>query len=146
MRSYSMDLRERVVAASLAGQRTAEVAERFSVSMAWVRHIKTQAKAGQSIAPGKPGGTHPPKVSPEHSVELLEWLRAEPGLTLEQLRARLAERFEVHMCVSGVHRMLQRLGWSLKKRHSTPKSKPARMSSSNGSNSSSKSVIATSSG
>jgi len=126
MRSYSMDLRERVVSACLAeGQSTSEAAARFAVSTAWVRQLKTQAKAGQSITPGKVGGHRKPKVSPEHSSELLGWLRAEPGLTLQQVQGRLAERFGVQMCVSGIHRMLERLDWSLKKSRSMPKNKTA---------------------
>jgi len=128
MRSYSMDLRERVVKACLMeGQSTSEAAARFAVSTAWVRQLKTQAKAGQSIAPGKVGGHRQPKVSPEHSVQLLTWLREQPGLTLEQLRVRLAEQLGVQMCLSGIYRTLKRLGWSLKKSRSMPKSKIALM-------------------
>lgn len=66
-RAYSMDLRKRVVAARDAGQKTAEVAQRFGVSPAWVRRLLQRRRQTGNIAArqGKPG--RKPKLAANQS-------------------------------------------------------------------------------
>ena len=47
MRAYSMDLRERVLLASDAGMKAADVAAKYRVSGSWVRLVK-QRRGGAS--------------------------------------------------------------------------------------------------
>ncbi len=60
MKAYSTDLRERVVAACDAGGATREqVAERFAVSVPWIRKLLRQQRETGSIAPRPRGGRAP---------------------------------------------------------------------------------------
>ena len=55
MRAFGMDLRVRIFDACQAGGTTAEVAEQFAVSTAFVRRLKQRHRENGSIGP-KPGG------------------------------------------------------------------------------------------
>ena len=54
MRAYSVDLRQRVLAACDGGMTTAEAAEAFSVSTAWVRRVKQRYREAGEVAPRRP--------------------------------------------------------------------------------------------
>jgi transposase len=58
-RAYSLDLRERVVAAVAAGASCRAVAKRFSVSVASVVKWSQRARATGSLAAAKVGGRRP---------------------------------------------------------------------------------------
>ena len=61
MKAYSTDLRERVVAACDAGDATREqIADRFSVSVAWIRKLIRQRRETGSIEPRPHGGGRAP--------------------------------------------------------------------------------------
>ncbi len=71
MAAYSMDLRERVVAACDEGFDTrAEVAERFSVSESWVRRLLQRRRETGSIAPKPRGGGKAPAFDGEAAGRL----------------------------------------------------------------------------
>ena len=59
MRAYSVDLRQRVLAACDDGMGTAEASETFAVSPAWVRRIKQRRRVGGELAPRARGRTGP---------------------------------------------------------------------------------------
>jgi putative transposase len=91
-KAYSMDLRERVVAAvEREGLSRRRAAARFgvsySVAIAWVRRFHETGSA----APGKIGGHRPRKIVGEHRDWLLQRCR-EKAFTLRGLAAELAER------------------------------------------------------
>ena len=72
MRAYSMDLRERVVAACDEGLDTrAEVAERFSVSESWVRRLLQRRRETGSMAPKRHGGGQRPAFEAQHAVRVV---------------------------------------------------------------------------
>jgi transposase len=108
MRAYSMDLRVRVLAACDDGAGTAEVAEAFSVSEAWVRRLKQRRAAGdiRPRLPARPG----PVLAP-HADRLLALVRETPGRTAGEYRDRLG----AGVSVVTVWRMLRRLGLTHKK-------------------------------
>jgi len=57
MKAYSIDLRERVVAACDAGDSTREqIAARFSVSVSWIRDLLKRRRQTGSIEPRPRGG------------------------------------------------------------------------------------------
>ena len=112
MRPYSTDLRERVVAACDAGDATREqIAERFSVSVAWIRRLLQRRRETGSIAPLPRGGGRAPAFNPEAARRLREAVRGDDDATLEEL-ARAAG---VACGPSAVHRALARLGITRKK-------------------------------
>lgn len=118
MKAYSVDLRERVLAACDDGMGTAEAAEAFAVSTAWVRRLKQRRRETGSIAPraGAPGPA--PTLAP-HADRLRELVRANPGLSAEEYRDRL----RVGVAAVTVWRALRRLGLTHKK---SPSGRPSR--------------------
>jgi transposase len=89
---YSIDLRERVVAAVLTGGLSRnQAAKQFGVGIStainWVRRVRETG----SVAPGQMGGHKPKAISGEHRLWLLQ--RTKDGdFTLRGLVAELAER------------------------------------------------------
>jgi transposase len=91
-RPYSIDLRERVVAAvERDGLSRNEAAARFGVAIStainWVRRVRETG----SVAPGRMGGRRPKAIGGEHRAWLLERTR-ERDFTLRGLVAELADR------------------------------------------------------
>ena len=91
VRPYSMDLRERLVAAVEAGESRRSAARRFGVSASiavkWLQRVQRTG----SVAPDRIGGYRRPALEGER-----EWMLAriaeKPDLTLRALAAELAER------------------------------------------------------
>lgn len=119
-RPYPQALRDRVLAACDDGMTTALVAKTFRVSPSWVRRIKQRRREHGQIAPKPMGGVTLVKIDLD---QLRELVRTEPDATLVELRDRLG----CGCCESAVCMALQRLGLSLKKKHSTPPSKTGLM-------------------
>ena len=88
---YSMDLRERVVAAVAGGMSRNRAAKQFGIGISTaINWVKRLDKTG-SVAPGKMGGHKPKAISGEHRLWLLR--RIEDGdFTLRGLVAELAAR------------------------------------------------------
>jgi putative transposase len=88
---YSMDLRERVVAAVKGGMSRNRAAKQFGVAVStainWVRRLTETG----SVAPGKMGGHKSKKIAGEHRLWLLRRI-TEQDFTLRGLVAELAER------------------------------------------------------
>ena len=112
MKAYSMDLRERVVAACDEGADTREeIAERFSVSVSWIRDLLRRRRETGSIAPRPRGGGRAPAFDEAASERLRRAVRDDDDATLEEL----AEAAGVSCCPSAVYRALRRLGITRKK-------------------------------
>jgi transposase len=90
-RPYSLDLRERVVAAVEKGLSRRQAAAQFGVGVStvitWVQRLRTTG----SIAPGQMGGHKPKAIAGEHRAWLLRRAK-ERDFTLRGLVAELAER------------------------------------------------------
>ena len=89
---YSVDLRERVVAAVETGgmscrQAAAQFGVGISTAVNWVRRLRETG----SVAPGQMGGHKPKSISGAHRAWLLERTK-EKDFTLRGLVAELAER------------------------------------------------------
>src|SRR5579859_2679656 len=90
-RPLSMDLRERVIAAVLAGESCRSVAARFGVAVSSVVKWSQRHCATGSVAPGKMGGHRKPILEP-HRAFIMERIRQTPHLTLHGLKDELAGR------------------------------------------------------
>jgi transposase len=117
MRAYSMDLRERVVAAVDRGTPRKEIVRTLGVSEPTIRRYLRLRRETGSLAP-KP----PPKrafsigQSVEHRRALWKQLEEHNDATLEQ-HCRLWEGKQgVKVSISTMSRAIGRLGWTLKKR------------------------------
>lgn len=122
MRAYSIDLRQRVVAACDAGDATREqIAARFSVSVVWIRKLLRRRRETGSIEPRPHGGGRAPAFDAEADRRLREAVRGDDDATL----AELACAADVACCPSAVHRALKRLGITRKKSRDGPPSRTA---------------------
>src|SRR4051812_21503017 len=120
MRPYSMDLRERVVAACDARDGTRQqIAARFSVSVSWIRDLLKRRRESGSIAPRPRGGGRALAFDGEAAGRLCDVVRADDDATLAELAAAAG----VACGPSAVHRALVRLGITRKK---SPGGRPSR--------------------
>jgi transposase len=89
---YSIDLRERVVAAVLnGGMSRNQAAKQFGVGISTaINWVKRQQETG-SVAPGQMGGHKPKAISGEHQVFVMQRIK-DGDFTLRGLVAELAER------------------------------------------------------
>ena len=110
MKAYSMDLRERVLADSDAGMPTAQVAEKYTVSPAWVRRLKQRRRECGQIAP-RHGSGRKRKLDDEQRSHLKRLVDQRPDATLQELRDQLG----AEVCLSTIWLALKSLGLTLKK-------------------------------
>lgn len=112
-RAYSLDLRERVVAAVASGLTCRAVASTFSVSVSSVVKWSQRQRATGSPAPGKMGG-HRRYVLESERDWLLQRVEADANLTLHGVCRELADRGKAVSCDT-LWRFLRREGISFKK-------------------------------
>jgi transposase len=124
MDTISQDLRERVLRSIQEGETTSEIAERYSVSPAWVRRFHQRFRATGSIEPLVRKDTRVPKLQP-HQDRIRAMLEAQPDLTLDEIRRELA----LDVALSTIWLAIQNLGLTFKKKSSMPPSKNGPMSS-----------------
>jgi putative transposase len=110
---YSDDLRERVVAAVLAGEPTRSVAARFGIAVSSVVKWHQRYRATGAVAPGKMGGHRKPILEP-HRAFIVTAIADTPHLTVRGLQAMLAER-GVNVSHHAVWLFLRREGLRFKK-------------------------------
>jgi transposase len=110
---YSLDLRERVVAAVAGGESCRQVAKTFKVSVAsvvkWSQRFRASGSAAAKPMRGRPGLSLAP-----HRVWLLARLAAAPDVTLRALVIELGER-GVATSYGAVWRIVHAAGLSFKK-------------------------------
>ena len=116
MRAYSLDLRQKVVAAYERGEATIdEIASLFSVGPTFVKKMLRLHREGQDLSPRPRGGGHTPKLSDKH----LQMIRAEVArnndVTAEELRDLLKKRSGVEVSQPTISRVLARLNLPRKK-------------------------------
>src|SRR5947208_698191 len=91
MEAYSIDLRERVVAAHEDGGWTLqELADAYQVSLAWVKVLLRRWRKEGSVAPLPGGRGFPPKLDEAQIQALAAFLRAHPDATQEEMRNHLS--------------------------------------------------------
>lgn len=112
-RPLSNDLRERVVAAVLAGETCRAVAGRFGIAVSSVVKWSQRHRATGSVAPGKMGG-HRKRVLEQHRAFILEQIAQASHLTLHRLKDELAAH-GVNVSHNTVWLFLRREGLRFKK-------------------------------
>lgn len=112
---YSMDLRERVMAAIEGGMSTHQAAARFSIGIATAGAWARLKRATGEVTParqGKPKGS----VLDPHSDFIFDLIRSIPDMTLEEIAERLAEERGVRVVSTAVWKFLDRHDMTHKKR------------------------------
>ncbi len=128
MKAYSVDLRQRIVAAANRGMPRVEIATTFGVSLSTVQRLvarRRQNAQDDLIAQSPPGRRR--TLSPEHHAALWAQLEANADATIEQHTHLWNKTHEAAVSQWTIGRALRRLGWTRKKRRWVP---PSVMSSS----------------
>lgn len=124
VRPYSMDLRERVVAAVEAGESRRSAARRFgvseSVAVKWLQRV---ASTG-SVKPSKMGGYRRPALDGERDWILARFAE-QPDITLNALMLELRAR-GTRVSLYAVWSFFQREGLTVKKNAARRRAGPAR--------------------
>lgn len=127
MNTFSVDLRERILAAYDAGLGTRQqIAGQFMVSLGMVKKLLAQRKATGDIAP-RHGTGRPPKITADHRQRLEQLVKEQPDRTLTELRDALG----LDCTTPAIHYVLKSMGLSYKKRVSAPVSRIVPTSRSN---------------
>ena len=117
MKALSEDLRARVVEAREAGESIAEVAERFAVSVSSVKRLRRQIREQGQLNFRSPPG-RPARFQGDTLDSFAQQLREHNDWTLEQHRQAWQAATGVRVGVSTLHRVCQKLNWTLKKKPS----------------------------
>ena len=119
MATLSIDIRERILAAYDRGDCTREqVAERYDVSLGMVKKLLQQRRRTGDIAPRHRFSGRKPKITAKHQKRLQRLVDKHPDMTLQELRAAIG----VECSLPAIHYALRRMGLSLKKSRSIPRS------------------------
>ena len=120
MRTISLDLRERILAAYDAEADTrAAVARRFRVSLGLVKKLLQQRRRTADIAPRHRYSGRKPMIVAAHHHQLRTLLRRKNDLTLKELRGATG----LKCSLQAINVALGKLGLTYKKRRSVPVSK-----------------------
>ena len=112
-KTLSDDLRERVIAAVRGGASCREAARRFGISASSAVKWWQRWRERGTVAPDRRGKPPVRKLAP-HRALILATLEAQPDLTLEQLRRRLADE-GILVGYGSLWRLLDDEGISFKK-------------------------------
>lgn len=113
-KTLSEDLRKRIVIKREEGYSQAEVSQMFGVSSSSVyRFFRKYGESGD-VQPKKRGQPEGSKLDP-HKELICHWIGKEPGLTLEEITARLGTELELQVHHTTVMRVLAKWGYSYKK-------------------------------
>ena len=117
MRAYSMDLRERVLAAVDRGTPREEIVRTLGVSQPTIRRYLRLRRETGSVVP-KPPPKRPFSIgqSLEQRRALWKQLEEHDDATLERHCQLWERRQGVKVSISTMSRAIRRLGWTLKKR------------------------------
>jgi transposase len=117
MKAYSLDLRQRVVAAYEQGQSSiSEVAEQFRVSTYFVKKMLRQWRQTSDLAPRPHGGGKPASLSARQRQLLKRKVKAQGDISLAELQQALLEEESLSVHLSTISRALSSLGLPRKKR------------------------------
>jgi transposase len=114
VKTYSKDLRERIVAARAGGTSAAELARLLGISKRSVERYWKQQQTTGSIAPKQRGGYRRSRLA-EHEDSLRSWIEADKSITLEEMCRRLKEQVGVSIATTALWHRIDRLGLSYKK-------------------------------
>jgi transposase len=126
MKTLSLDLRERILAAYDAKDATREmVAARFRVSLGMVKKLLQQRRQLGEIGPLHHRAGRKPRILPAHREQLRRQLAVKPDLTLAELRTATG----LACTLPAIHYVLADTGLTFKKRLSGRPNRTGRTSS-----------------
>ena len=114
MKAYSLDLREKIVAAVGHGMSKVQAARTFGVGATSVKRYVKLKEEGKPLTPGKAPGKKA-KLDRSAMKLLEEDLRSRPAVAYEKRADLLNELLGVRVSKSTICRMVGRLGYTRKK-------------------------------
>ena len=118
-----MDLRIRIVAARDKGGATRQqIADRFGVSLAFVKKILFRRKHFGTIAPFRGKVGRKPALSPQQRDAMLSYIARNPGATLAEIR----DAWGVSCSLPTIFNTLRRMKLTYKKNSSRRRTGPSR--------------------
>jgi transposase len=121
MSGYSLDLRERVLAAVARGMPRQEVLTTFAISSGSLKRYLAKQRRGEDLRPGSPPGPQP-TITPAYHAELEAQLTAHPDATIAQHAALWNAAHGTTLSQWTLGRAIRSLGWTRKKRRWQPPS------------------------
>lgn len=114
--AYSGDLRRRVVEAWEAKEGLQrQLAQRFKVSLSFVRNLLRHYRINGQIEAKRRGGYQKPTIRNEHLSIIQSLVEGKNDLLLSELCDRFAESTQIRVSIPTMHRAVQRLGLRCKK-------------------------------
>ena len=115
MKPYSVDLRERVLAALDRGMPRAEVVTTFQVSLASLKRWRAARRDTGDLTPRPPTGGPARSITPTHDPDLRAQVLATPDATVAEHAARWNATHGTSLSQWTVGRAIRRLGLPRKK-------------------------------
>jgi transposase len=115
MKAYSVDLRERVLAALDRGMPRSEVVSTFQVSLATLKRWHTARRATGDFTPQRPSGGFEPTITPDQHQQLRAQVAAFPDATLAEHAAHWNAAHATTISQWTIGRAIRGLGLSRKK-------------------------------
>jgi len=123
--SYSLDLRERIIAAREEGHSVVEIIKIFRVSRSSVERYWRMHRHKGSVAQKQRGGYRKARLQP-HDERLRDWIEKENTITLLQIQIRLKKSVGVRVSLATLARRVAHIGLSYKKNASRRRARAAR--------------------
>jgi transposase len=127
-RSYSEDLRGRVLAAIDGGMAARAAAAVFRVSVSYIYKALIRRRRTGEVSASSRRGHRPRKLTPAQEAALAAHIEAHPDVTLATLQSWLVNEHAVRLSNGAMWSAVARLGLSFKKRRSGRPSRIVRMS------------------
>jgi len=112
----SVDLRQRILAAYEAKEGSQrQLAERFKVSLSFIRDLRRHHRQTGSLQPKPPGGGAVAKIGKQQLPIIAALVTAQPDALLKELCERFAQQTGIEVSVSTMQRAVSKLNLSQKK-------------------------------
>ena len=112
---YSIDLRARVHAEVESGQSRRAAARRYAVSASFAVKLADRVSRAGSAEPARQGRPPGGGKLARYVTALLDWVEAEPDITMPELAAKLEAEKDVVAHPASLSRVLLKAGLSFKK-------------------------------
>ena len=126
--AYSEDLRGRVLAAVDGGMAARAAASVFQVSISYIYKALIRRRQTGEISASSVRGHRPRKLTPDQEAALASHVRANSDMTLAAMQSWLEAEYGIRLSSGAIWTIIDRLGLTLKKRHSGPANRTARTS------------------
>jgi transposase len=114
----SIDLRQRIISAYQGKEGSLQqLAKRFKVSLSFIRDLTRRHRELGTIEPKPHGGGAVAKISTEHLPLLTALVNEQPDMLLTELCTRFAQKTNIEVSISTMHRAIQSLNLTFKKKH-----------------------------